>query len=150
MFFHRASRTVVFTDLIMDFDPAIFSPLSQATTRWNQMYRHTPRGVQFAHIFDRAILRNKFQTIRGWQPEQAIVAHSPWLCVAGQQQVADLLDAAFDWLAPQPAAVEAVAATGRLALLMLVILPIHALIVLFADIISPRLLDSGEEQQEPT
>jgi hypothetical protein len=27
VFFHRASRTVVFTDLVMDFDPVTFSPL---------------------------------------------------------------------------------------------------------------------------
>ncbi|NJO97761.1 MAG: hypothetical protein HC764_18645 [Pleurocapsa sp. CRU_1_2] len=26
VFFHRASRTVIFTDLVMDFDPRTFSP----------------------------------------------------------------------------------------------------------------------------
>jgi hypothetical protein len=32
VFFHRASRTVVFTDLVMDFDPETFSPISRVTT----------------------------------------------------------------------------------------------------------------------
>lgn len=40
VFFHRASRTVIFTDLVMDFDPLTFSPLSRVTTRWNLPYSH--------------------------------------------------------------------------------------------------------------
>jgi hypothetical protein len=63
VFFHRASRTVIFTDLIMDFNPATFSSISRVTTQWNQMYQHTPRGVQFTHIFDRAALRDSLKTV---------------------------------------------------------------------------------------
>lgn len=143
VFFHRASRTVVFTDTIMDFDEAIFSSISRVTTQWNQMYRHTPRGVQLAHIFDRASLRDALKTIRAWEPENAIVAHSPWLCVEGKKQVVDLLDSAFDWLTPQPVIVEAVMTMVRLLTLLLVILPIHALIVFTADIVYPRLMEWG-------
>jgi len=143
VFFHRASRTVVFTDTIMDFDEAIFSSISRVTTQWNQMYRHTPRGVQLAHIFDRASLRDALKTIRAWEPEYAIVAHSPWLCVEGKKQVVDLLDSAFDWLTPQPVIVEAVMTMVRLLTLLLVILPIHALIVFTADIVYPRLMEWG-------
>lgn len=140
VFFHRASRTVVFTDMIMDFDPATFSSIACFTTQWNQMYRHTPRGAQIAHIFDRAFLRDSLKTVRTWEPEYAIVAHSPWLCVAGKKQVADLLDSAFDWLVPQHFIVEAVMTIIRLLTLLLIILPIHALIVLTADIVYPRLM----------
>jgi hypothetical protein len=68
VFFHRESRTVMFTDLVMDFDPATFSSISRVTTRWNQMYQHTPR--------DRASLRNSLKAVRAWEPERA-VAHSP-------------------------------------------------------------------------
>ncbi|MBD2103950.1 DUF4336 domain-containing protein [Leptolyngbya sp. FACHB-261] len=121
VFFHRASRTVVFTDMVMDFDPATFSSISRATTQWNQMYRHTPRGVQLAHLFDRASLRDALKTVRGWEPEYAIVAHSPWLCVEGKKQVADFLDSAFDWLTPQPVLVESVMTVARLSTLLLVI-----------------------------
>jgi energy-converting hydrogenase Eha subunit F len=143
VFFHRASRTVVFTDMIMDFNEAIFSSISRVTTQWNQMYRHTPRGAQLAHIFDRASLRDSLKTVRAWEPEYAIVAHSPWLCVEGKKQVVDLLDSAFDWLTPQPVIVEAVMTIVRLLTLLLVILPIHALIVLTADLVYPRLVKRG-------
>ncbi|WP_193975631.1 DUF4336 domain-containing protein [Microcoleus sp. LEGE 07076] len=140
VFFHRASRTVIFTDLVMDFDPVTLSLLSRVTTQWNQMYQHTPRGVQLAHIFDRAFLQNSLKTLRDWEPERAIVAHSPWLCVEGKEQVANFLDSAFDWLTPQPAIVEGTRAMARLSTLLLVILPIHALIVFIADIVYPRLI----------
>ena len=139
VFFHRASHTVVFTDLIMDFDPTTFSPLSRVTTRWNQMYQHTPRGVQFAHNFDRASLRNSLKTVRTWEPEHLIVAHSPWLCVDGKEQVADFLDSAFDWLTPKPVIVEAVMSAARISTLLLVVLPIHALLMFTVDIAYQRL-----------
>jgi Domain of unknown function (DUF4336) len=139
IFFHLASGTVVFTDLIMDFDPATFSSIAGVTTQWNQMYQHTPRGVQLAHLFDRPSLWKALKTVRAWEPRCAIVAHSPWLCVEGKQQIRDFLDSAFDWLAPQSAIVEAVMAIVRV-LTLLIILPIHALIVLIADIIYPRLI----------
>ena len=146
VFFHRASRTIIFTDIVMDFDPATFSSISRVTTRWNQMYQHTPRGVQFAHIFDRASLRDSLKTIRDWEPEQAIVAHSPWLCVDGKEQVLVFLDSAFDWLTPQPVIIEAAMSIGRLLTLLLVILPIHALIVLTAEIVYPQLRKWGERK----
>ena len=139
VFFHRASGTVIFTDLIMDFDPATFSPVARVTTQWNRMYRHTPRGVQLVHLFDRPSLWNARRTVRGWEPECAIVAHSPWLCVEGKQQVADLLDSAFDWLTPRSALVETATAMVRF-LTLLLILPIHALIVLIGDILYPQMM----------
>jgi Domain of unknown function (DUF4336) len=138
VFLHRASRTVIFTDLIMDFDPASFSPLSRMTTQWNQMYRHTPRGVQLAHLFDRDACRAALNTVRNWQSEFAIVAHSPWVCVTGEAVTA-LLNQAFDWLTPRPRLVEAMTVGSQFLLLLLVVLPVHAVVVLFAEIIYPRL-----------
>lgn len=146
VFFHRASGTVIFTDLIMDFDPATFSLIAQVTTRWNQMYRHTPLGIQLAHTLNHPTLRNAFQTIRAWQPERAIVAHSPWLCAEGKRQVADFLDSAFDWLTPKSAIVESVMTVVRLLALFLIVLPIHALLVLIADIIAPKLINWGRSK----
>lgn len=144
VFFHRASRTVVFTDLVMDFDPAIFSSVSRVTTRWNQMYQHTPRGVQLGHIFDRATLRNSLKTVRAWEPEHAIVAHSPWLCVDGKEQVTEFLNSAFDWLAPQPAIVEAASSVARFLALLLIVLPIHTLIVFIFDVVLERFVKRSE------
>ena len=144
VFFHRASYTIIFTDMVMDFAPATFSFISRVTSRWNQMYQHTPRGVQFAHNFDRASLRNSLKTVRAWEPEHTIIAHSPWLCVEGKEQVANFLDSAFDWLTPQPTIIENTMAMARLSTLLLVILPIHALIVFIADIVYPRLIKRDE------
>jgi hypothetical protein len=110
------------------------------------MYQHTPRGVQFGHIFDRATLRNSFETVRAWEPEHAIVAHSPWLCVDGKKQVAEFLDSAFVWLVPQPTVVEGAMTVARLLTLMLIILPIHALIVLTADMVYPKLIKQDESK----
>lgn len=145
VFYHRDSRTVIFTDLIMDFDPATFSALSQVTTRWNQMYQHTPRGVQLGHIFDRAALQTALKTVQSWQPERVIVAHSPWLCVEGQADVTTFLDQAFDWLQPRSPFVESLGAIARLLLLLFVILPIHTLIVLLADILYPKLMGQNPQ-----
>ncbi len=112
--------------------------LSRVFTQWNQMYQHTPRGVQIGHIFDRPSLLNALKTVRAWEPERLIVAHSPWLCVEGQEQVTDFLDSAFDWLVPRSTFIEGIMAVARFLLLLLVILPVHSLIVLTADIVYPQ------------
>ncbi len=138
VFFHPSSGTVIFTDLIMDFDPANFNNLSKVTTRWNQMYKHTPLGIQLAHIFDRAALRAALNTVYHWQPERIIIAHSPWLCLEGKEEVKKFLEKAFDWLNPVPIIIETVMSLIRFIAVFLVILPIHFLIVLFADIIYPK------------
>lgn len=139
VFFHCASRTVIFTDMIMDFDSTIFSNISRITSRWNQMYKSTPRGVRLAHIFDRRLLRNSLETVLTWKPQHLIVAHSPWLCLDGEKSVANFLESAFNWLKPQPFIVEAILAIVQLLVLLLIVLPIHTLIVLVADFIYPRL-----------
>ncbi|BAZ40230.1 hypothetical protein NIES4101_61910 [Calothrix sp. NIES-4101] len=144
VFFHCQSRTVIFTDFIMDFDPAILSPIARVTTSWNQMYRRTPLGVQSAHIFDRQFLRDALHTVRTWEAEHAIIAHSPWLCVDGKEQVVEFLDSAFDWLTPKPAFAEIIMGVVRLLILLLVVMPIHAAIVLIFDIIYPRLIKRSE------
>ena len=140
VFFHCESRTIVFTDTIMDFDSTIFSPISRVTTRWNQMYQNTPRGVQLAHIFDRVSLRDSLKIFHTWKPKHLLVAHSPWLCLDGEEQVTNFLDSAFKWLNPQPFIVEAVMTATRFSMLLFIVLPIHALIVLVADLIYPQLV----------
>lgn len=138
VFFHCEWRTVIFTDLIMDFEPKVFDSISRVTTKWNKMYRNTPRGVRLVRLFDKRLLRNVLKTIRNWKPEHLIVAHSPWLCVDGEEPVAALLNSAFSWLKPQPAIAEAILSVGSLLILLLIIMPIHSMIVLVADIIYPK------------
>ena len=140
VFYHRASSTAIFTDLIMDFDPSIFSPLARITTRWNQMYRHTPRGIQLANMFSRRSLRRALAIARAWEPERLIVAHSPWLCVSGRQCVTEVLEQAFDWLTPHHPVVEALLTAGRVLGAIFVVLPIHFVVVLVADVVYPRMV----------
>lgn len=143
VFFHRESNTVVFTDMIMDFNPAVFSSISRVTARLNQMYKHTPRGMQLANMFNRKSLRNSLNTVRNWGAEHLIVAHSPWLCVEGKEEVANFLDSAFDWLKPHSPIIET-AITAVWFLVFLLIIPIHALIVLVLDIVYPKLVKPAE------
>lgn len=147
VFFHCESHTVILTDMIMDFEPSMFSALSQVTTQWNLMYRQTPRMARFVHAFGRPRLRRVLEKIHRWQPEHLIVAHSPWQCVDGKQQVADFLDVAFDWLTPQPQPMETVLALQRFTTLIVLILPIHVLLVLMADIVYPRLMKIRTEKK---
>ena len=144
VFFHRESNTVVFTDMIMDFDPAVFSSFSRFTARLNQMYKHTPRGMQLANMFNRESLRNSLNTVRSWGAEHLIVAHSPWLCVEGKEEVANFLDSAFDWLKPRSPILEAAITTVWFLVFLLVIIPIHALIVLVLDIVYPKFVKPAE------
>ena len=146
VFFHYESRTVIFTDLIMDFDSNILSPLSRVTTQWNQMYKDTPRGVKLVHTFDRVLLRNSVKIVRTWKPQHLIVAHSPWLCLDGEKQVDNFLDSVFDWLEPQPFIVESVMNATRFSMLLFIVLPVHALIVLIADLIYPKLVEQIESK----
>ena len=138
VFFHRESRTVIFTDMIMDFDKTVFSPISRVTTRLNQMYKHTPFGIQLVHMFNRTSVRNSFNTVRSWGAEHLIVAHSPWLCVEGKEEVTNFLDSAFDWLKPRSRIIEAGYSAILFLAFLLVIIPVHALIVLVLDIIFPK------------
>ncbi|MDY6900721.1 MAG: DUF4336 domain-containing protein [Cyanobacteriota bacterium] len=144
VFFHRESNTVVFTDMIMDFDPAVFSSFSRFTTRLNQMYKHTPRGMQLANMFNRKSLRNSLDTVRSWGVERLIVAHSPWLCVEGKEEVKNFLNSAFDWLKLRSPIVEAGIIAISFLVFLLIIIPIHAFIVLVLDIIYPKLVRQSD------
>ena len=141
VFHHRASRTAVFTDLIMDFDPRILTPVSRITSRLNQMYRHTPRGVQLANNAGREDSRKALQTIRHWSAEHLVVSHSPWLCVDGANDVEAVLDVAFDWLLERSAFAETVN-RGVRASVGLAIWPLHSLVSYLLDDLLPRVTKS--------
>ncbi|MEM9215448.1 MAG: hypothetical protein AAGD25_14020 [Cyanobacteria bacterium P01_F01_bin.150] len=67
-----------------------------------------------------------------------------WLCVEGKEQSTAFLNSAFDWLIPRSALVEGIIAVTKILVLLLVILPIHSLIILTADIIYPKLVKRVE------
>jgi hypothetical protein len=137
VFHHRKSKTVVFTDLIMDFDPKILTPLTRITSRINQMYMHTPRGMQLVNNTGRPDSRTALRTIRSWSAAHLVVAHSPWLCVDGEDEVVATLDVAFDWLLERSAFAESVGHATRSALARLV-WPLHGLVTYLFDDLLPR------------
>jgi hypothetical protein len=139
VFHHRTSRTVVFADLIMDFDPQILTPISRITSRVNQMYRHTPGGVQLANNAGREDSRKALQVIRQWSAEHLVVSHSPWLCIDGADDVAAVLDDAFDWLLERSAFAEGAGRAVRSAF-GLAIWPLHSLLSFLLDDLLPRVM----------
>lgn len=124
--------------MIMDFDKTVFSSISRVTTRLNQMYKHTPFGIQLVHMFNRASVRYSLSIVRSWGAEHLIVAHSPWLCVEGKEEVTNFLDSAFDWLKPRSRIIEAGYTAILFLAFLLIVIPVHALIVLVLDIIFPK------------
>ena len=57
----------------------------------------------------------------------------------GKEQVTAFLDHSFDWLKQRPAMVETVMGVFRFLTLLLVIMPIHMVVVLVAEIVTPQI-----------
>jgi len=101
-------------------------------------------------MFNRASVRNSLNSVRSWKPECLIVAHSPWLCVEGKEEIEKFLDSAFDWLEPRPRIVEAAYTAIWFLIFVLIIVPVHALIVLILDIVYPKLIKQADSKQPLT
>jgi len=96
VFFHRASRTVIFTDLIQRFDPA-------TVHGWRAFYLRldglmgpdgsTPREWRLTFINRRALRRAK-ATALSWAPERIVVAHGQWVRERGRE----VLERALRWM----------------------------------------------------
>jgi hypothetical protein len=94
-FFHRASRSLVLTDLIENFEPQKLPRLMRWLT-WFGRVQHPdgqmPRDMRLA--FPRQRLRAAVEMMIGWNPERVILAHGRWY----EQNGADELRRAFRWL----------------------------------------------------
>jgi hypothetical protein len=96
VFFHRASRTLVLTDLIENFEPR---RIGSRVMRWlvrmgaaeapdGQM----PRDMRLT--YPRAELREAVERMIAWDPERVILAHGAWF----ESDGAARLRRAFRWL----------------------------------------------------
>jgi hypothetical protein len=78
-FFHRASRTLILTDLIENFEPRKLSFRMRLLT-WlggvQDPHGSMPRDMRIS--FSRAELRRAVETMIGWAPERVILAHGRW------------------------------------------------------------------------
>ncbi len=100
VFFHRASRTTLFTDLIQQFPSGWFSGWRALVAHLDLMVAaepSVPRKFRVAFT-DRHAARHSLQRVLAWPTEQVIMAHGPMITHDGQA----LLRRAFQWLIKQP------------------------------------------------
>lgn len=103
MFLHRASRTLIVTDLIQNYAPGELSPVQRLLTRWARIQAPlggTPLDLRLL-TRDRAAARASVEQILRWRPERVILSHGRWVRAGAPA----FLEQAFAWLDPQgPAA----------------------------------------------
>jgi hypothetical protein len=97
-FFHHASRTLILTDLIENFEP---EKLPSRLMRWltwlggvQAPYGSMPRDMRLTFASRKAELRTAIETMIGWAPDRVILAHGRWF----EKDGADELRRAFGWL----------------------------------------------------
>lgn len=98
VFFHDASRTTLFTDLLQQLEPGRYSGWRRWVARLDLMTEPeptVPRKFRMA-FSDRGAARSAVRRILEWPTEKVIIAHGPPVRQGGQA----LLHRAFAWLAP--------------------------------------------------
>src|SRR5690606_933589 len=96
-FFHRASRTLILTDLIENFEPSRLSwPVRLLARAGGVVDPHggMPRDMRVTFRSRREELRAAVETMIAWQPERIILAHGRWY----ERDGAAELRRAFAWL----------------------------------------------------
>jgi hypothetical protein len=95
-FFHHASRTLILTDLIENFEPQKLSFLARWLT-WAGGAQHPdgqmPRDMRLTYK-DKAALKSAIEKMIDWDPERIILAHGRWYEKDGAAE----LERAFRWL----------------------------------------------------
>jgi hypothetical protein len=97
VFFHRKSRTVLFTDLIQHFPPKWFRGWRAVVARLDLMEAaepSVPRKFRIAFT-DRRAARAALQRILAWPAEKVLMAHGDPVTEGGQA----FIRRAFGWLA---------------------------------------------------
>jgi hypothetical protein len=96
VFYHVASRTVLFTDLIQQFAPGTLTGWRALVARLDLMSEaepQVPRKFRAAFI-DRRSARTSIQQVLAWPAEKVVMAHAPPVLKDGQA----FLARAFHWL----------------------------------------------------
>ena len=96
VFFHRATRTLILTDLIENFEPAKLGFWFRLATRIGGIQDPDgtmPRDMR-ATFRDRAALKRDLERMIGWAPARVIVAHGRWYQTDGVAE----LQRAFRWV----------------------------------------------------
>ncbi len=96
-FFHRASRTLVLTDFIENFEPRKLSFPMRVLTWLGGVQDpdgQMPRDMRLTFSAQKDALKAAVETMIGWQPERVIIAHGRWYQRDGTKE----LKRAFRWL----------------------------------------------------
>ncbi len=98
-FFHRASRTLILTDLIENFEPEKVGKLFLRLLMWvggvTPPHGGLPRDLRLTFTWrHKAELRAAVETMLAWDPERIIIAHGRWF----ERDGANALRRAFAWL----------------------------------------------------
>lgn len=98
VFFHRASRTLILTDLVENFE------LDRITCLWlglllrltGPLHPHgtAPPDMRLSFRRRRPALRRALDQMRRWEPERIILAHGKWYPANGVRE----LERAFRWV----------------------------------------------------
>jgi len=97
VFFHRASRTLVVTDLIENFEPAKLSFAMRFLARLGGCLDPNggmPRDMRITYRKQKPQLRAAIETMISWNPERIILAHGRWY----RRDAVEELGRAFRWL----------------------------------------------------
>jgi len=96
VFFHRASRTAIFTDLIQRFDPACLHGWRRLCMRLDGLVGpdgSTPREWRLS-FWNRRAARRARQTTLDWNPRRVIIAHGDW----ARQDGRAVVERALRWM----------------------------------------------------
>ncbi len=98
VFFHRASRTLILTDLIENFEPG---KLGGSLMRWltwiggvQDPNGSMPRDMRVTYARNKPALKAAVERMISWKPERIILAHGRWYDKDGAAE----LGRAFSWL----------------------------------------------------
>jgi hypothetical protein len=98
VFFDRATRTLILTDLIENFEPGkLRSPLMRWVTRIGGVqdpHGSMPRDMRLTFSSQKTELRAAVEKMIAWGPQRIILAHGRWYESSGTQE----LRRAFSWL----------------------------------------------------
>ena len=111
-FFHRASRTLILTDLIENFEAdKTRSPITRWLYRWAGVlspHGGMPRDMRLTFRKRRPALRAALQTMIEWEPARIIIAHGRWFDSDG----ASALERSFAWLLDREPAAQTMIGSG--------------------------------------
>jgi hypothetical protein len=90
VFFHRASRSAIITDLVQKFDPTTQRGWRGLLMRLDGLVGpegSTPRELRLT-FWNRRAAREALRKMLGWNPQRLIIAHGQWVRENGREALA--------------------------------------------------------------